>query len=273
MLINTSVDAWFALLIVVFTLGMRHGLDADHIIAIDGLTRFNATHNPRLARWCGFLFSLGHGIAVILIAFAVAALGSAWTVPRWVEDFGAWVSILLLAALGVLNLLAVLKAHPDEPVQLVGAKGRFLGRLQHTTNPVVVALVGSVFALSFDTMSQSVLFAALGVQFGGLEQCFVLGTLFAVGMILIDACNGLWVFRLTSHANRTGLMASRLFSAVVALLSLLVAGFGVSKYLSPQLSAWSEGRELAIGLSLICVVASGFIVAIGLSRMIAAKCD
>jgi hypothetical protein len=52
---------WLALVAVVFLLGAQHGFDPDHLAAIDGLARFNAAARPRLARWSGLLFSLGHG--------------------------------------------------------------------------------------------------------------------------------------------------------------------------------------------------------------------
>jgi nickel/cobalt transporter (NiCoT) family protein len=80
---------WLALLFLVFTLGVEHGLDADHLGTIDGLTRFNARHNQRLARWCGSPFSLGHGAVVIVIALVVGALAGRWAVPDWMEDLGA----------------------------------------------------------------------------------------------------------------------------------------------------------------------------------------
>ena len=65
-----------ALIMVVFMLGLQHGLDPDHIATIDGLTRFNAQLRPHVSRWSGILFSLGHGIIVTLVAAMVAALAS-----------------------------------------------------------------------------------------------------------------------------------------------------------------------------------------------------
>jgi nickel/cobalt transporter (NiCoT) family protein len=38
---------------LVFALGLRHGFDPDHLVAIDGLTRTSKS------RWCGLFFSLG----------------------------------------------------------------------------------------------------------------------------------------------------------------------------------------------------------------------
>ena len=61
---NLPTD-WLSLLILTFVLGMKHGFDADHLATIDGLTRYNAHRNPRLARYCGTLFSLGHGAVVM----------------------------------------------------------------------------------------------------------------------------------------------------------------------------------------------------------------
>ena len=37
---------WFGLLVVVFLLGMRHGMDADHLATIDGFTREYSTLMP-----------------------------------------------------------------------------------------------------------------------------------------------------------------------------------------------------------------------------------
>jgi high-affinity nickel-transport protein len=44
-----------------FVLGAKHGLDADHLATVDGLTRCNARTNPWLCRRAGALLSLGHG--------------------------------------------------------------------------------------------------------------------------------------------------------------------------------------------------------------------
>src|SRR6185369_2632513 len=41
-LMETLPTHWLSLVAVVFMLGLKHGLDADHLAAIDGLTRFNA---------------------------------------------------------------------------------------------------------------------------------------------------------------------------------------------------------------------------------------
>src|SRR5260221_508570 len=101
---------WLALVGVVFLLGLKHGLDPDHLAAIDGLTRFNARARPVLARWSGLLFSAGHGVVVTLVAIAVATVATEWKAPRWLEDAGTWISIAFLATLGLANLAAVVRS-------------------------------------------------------------------------------------------------------------------------------------------------------------------
>ena len=100
---------WLSLLILTFVLGMKHGFDADHLATIDGLTRYNARTRPGLARYCGTLFSLGHGAVVMAIALGVSALAGQWEVPEWFGTLGAVISIAFLVTLGSLNLAAVLR--------------------------------------------------------------------------------------------------------------------------------------------------------------------
>ena len=162
---ETLPGDWLSLLILTFVLGMKHGFDADHLATIDGLTRYNARTRPGMARYCGTFFSLGHGAVVMAIALGVSALAGRWEVPEWFGTLGAVISIAFLVALGSLNLAAVLRAEPDQIVQPVGLKGRLLGNLRHVSHPGLVALVGALFALSFDTLSQAAFFALIRAAF------------------------------------------------------------------------------------------------------------
>lgn len=263
---ETLPSDWLSLLILTFVLGMKHGFDADHLATIDGLTRYNARTRPGMARYCGTLFSLGHGAVVMAIALGVSALAERWDVPEWFGTLGAVISIAFLVALGSLNLAAVLRAGPDEIVQPVGLKGRLLGKLRHVSQPALVALVGALFALSFDTLSQAAFFALTATQFGGWEHALLLAALFMLGMLLTDGINGLWIARLIARADQVALVASRVMGLVVSGISLLVAAFGAAKLLSPTVSAWSEGKELLFGALLVAIIALSFVAALRLTR-------
>lgn len=258
---------WTALCALVFLLGLKHGFDADHLATIDGLTRYNARIGRYFARYCGALFSLGHGAVVVAIALAVGVASERWDAPEWLEQFGAWTSILFLTAIGIVNLHAVLSATPGEIVAPVGLKGGLLGRLNRASRPLTVAMVGALFAMSFDTVSQSALFALTASQFGGVAHALFLGLLFVLGMLVTDGINGLWISRLIARADLLACVASRVMSLAVSGVSLLVAAFGAVKLMLPSVDAWSEGKELVFGGLVVTVIALSF----GVGRLLARR--
>lgn len=247
-----------ALTLLVLTLGIKHGFDADHLATIDGMTRFNHRANPNLARYCGVLFSLGHGSVVVGVATAAHWVAKSWTAPEWLEGFGAFTSIFFLSLLGLLNLIAVIRTPADETVRPAGVKGRFLGKLQHAGKPSLIALVGALFALSFDTLSQAALFALSAQQQGEWWRAPTLGLAFMAGMLLTDGVNGLWIAKIMRNTDRQALIASRLMGLTVAGLSLAVAALGAAKYASPHIEGWLEGTELITGLAVFAIVFTAF---------------
>jgi high-affinity nickel-transport protein len=257
-MIDHSHD-WLALLALAFAMGLKHGLDADHLAAIDGLARLNSDRaRPRLARWCGFAFSAGHGSVVLIASVLVGRLSGPWHVPIWVEDLGALISVGALAALGVVNLRAVFATPRHEPVRPVGLRAGWFGRLQRSGHPAAPVVLGAMFALSFDTLSLASVFALTATRFGGLAPALSLGAAFSVGMVLVDSMNGLWIARLLRRADASALFASRVMGAAVAGVALSVATFGVAKYLSPRVAGWSEGRELGLGVAVLVLLALAF---------------
>ena len=251
--------AWLTL---VFVLGLKHGFDPDHLVTIDGLTRFNAlNHKPLLSRWAGLLFSLGHGAVVMAVAVLVGVIARRCEIPAWLEDLGAWISILFLLALGALNLVAVFKAQPDQLVAMVGLKGRWLGKLNQASHPAPIVCIGALFALSFDTLSQTALFALAASSMAGWQFSALLGLVFMLGMIATDSLNGLWISRLINRADRSALIASRVMGLSVGGLSLLVGLYGIAKYFNPVLAAPDAGHEVLVGLAVIATLALSYWVA------------
>src|SRR2546429_4383333 len=91
---------------LVFVLGLKHGLDPDHLVAIDGFTRSSRS------RWCGLFFSLGHGVVVTLVGVAVALIATEWQGPPLLQDTRAPDSIGGLPPPCIAKLPARLRAPP-----------------------------------------------------------------------------------------------------------------------------------------------------------------
>lgn len=241
------IDAEIALLGLVFVLGLRHGLDPDHLVAVDGLTR--SSGSP----WTGVLFSLGHGAVVTLVGVALALAAGAWRPPAWLELSGAVVSIGTLLLLGCANLLAAMRASAGSAVRLTGIRCRWLTtRLAGTSHPLLVAAVGAAFALSFDTLSHALLFSATGASAAGWLFALGLGLVFTLGMMLTDAIDAWLVARMVVTARNSGLMA-----LAVAVLCFFIAALGLARFAPFSIS------ELAplISLGTLVLLAGAWLIA------------
>jgi len=174
-------------------LGMRHGVDPDHLAAVDGLSRVR----PSLLN--GVLFAVGHGGIVTLLAFPAASLLQRVDL----ETLHLPTFLLLVAALNLYRLLRPTPPTPPKGLPLL--------------NPL---LLGVLFGLGFETASQlSAL--ALSAELSPLR----LGALFTLGMLLVDGVDGLLASRLQSLAkdSRRAERASRLLGWSVVAVALLLA--------------------------------------------------
>jgi high-affinity nickel-transport protein len=217
---------------LVFALGLRHGFDPDHLVAIDGMTRSTRQ------RWCGLFFSLGHGVVVTLIGIGVALAATEWHAPGWLEQGGALVSIVVLLVLGTANLVAAAAAPSGHRVRLIGLRGRWLTeRLARASHPAVIASIGAAFAVSFDTVTHALAFSLAGATMAGVVFAALLGLIFTLGMMLTDAVNGLWVARMMSSTDRRAAGMSRWMSAAVAFLCLAIAAMALIEQDLPSLPA------------------------------------
>jgi len=253
-----SLPPILGLALVALVLGMRHGIDADHLAAIDAMTRCNAQARPALARRTGVWFSVGHGAVVMAVALAVAATAHAWNAPAWLAPFGAWASIAVLVLLGVLNLAAWQRSAPGVPVPLAGWRSRlFDGALRACSRRAVLG-VGMLFALSFDTLTQAALMAATGVARHGLAAVALLAGAFAAGMILTDGLNGWWVATLVQRPGTGSARASRVMCFAVGAISLGTAAIGAAAQLSGPVAGWAQAHGEWIAGAIVALMACSF---------------
>jgi len=210
---NTS---WIVLVLMALTLGIRHGFDLDHLATIDAITR-TVRDNRLLSKFVGFLFSLGHGIVVILISLIIGSGLMQSHIPEWLDGFGQWVSIVFLIIFGFLNLYNVFQ-NQTMPAGLKSFLVKKLGAKKY--NPMLIMSIGALFAFSFDTFSQIALFSISASLLSGWFFSVILGLFFMLGMMLSDGINGLLVATLIQRADRFSIIASRGLGLIISLFSL-----------------------------------------------------
>ena len=244
-----------------FALGLRHGLDADHLAAIDGLTRFNMLRRRRFAPYCGALFSAGHGGAIVLAATLLSGLASAWTPPVWLEWTGKFFSAATLLLLGVSNLRLAVSPWSEAHLSLTNLRGGIFGATLRSSRAWQIMLVGALFAVSFDALGLAALFAATAAARGGAALAASLGLAFAAGMVITDASNGAWMAHLARRSDQTNKRAARAMTLAVALMSMLVGTALVCSCLWSSFDQWLSLHELFVSLLLVAGVLCTYLLA------------
>ncbi len=193
-----------------YSFGLRHAFDADHIAAIDNVTR-KLMQDGRRPVGVGLYFSLGHSTIVVGLSIAIAITATA--LQDHFETFknigavaGTIVSALFLFAIALANVFVLISIYRafravksggrfvEEDLDLALANRGLLGRLFRRFFRVVekswqMYPIGVLFGLGFDTATEvgvlgiSATQAAQGLS---IWSILVFPALFTAGMTLID---------------------------------------------------------------------------------------
>jgi high-affinity nickel-transport protein len=201
--------------LLAYSFGARHAVDADHIAAIDNVTRKFMQQGRRPVA-VGFYFSLGHSTVVVLasaaIAVAAAALETRFAAFKAVGSVvGTSISALFLFAIALANLF-VLRAvyrtfvrvkhggrYTEADINGLLAQRGLLGRLFRPLFGFISASwhmypLGFLFGLGFDTASEIGLLgiaATEGSKGLPIWSILVFPALFTAGMSLVDTADGI----------------------------------------------------------------------------------
>lgn len=235
-------------LLLMFTLGMRHGLDPDHIAMIDAMTLRSMAQRPRAAPWIGTLFAAGHGLAVTGFAVVLSSLTRELALPPALASVLEWLPIALLLVVGTLNLRALLA---KGPYQVQGWKKHVLPRaLENSSHPFAVFMVGVVFALVFDTATQAAAWGYVATAHAGPHMALLVGLSFAAGMVITDTIDGRLMWRLLQGRDQGGVQRYRRgVGSLVVALAYGVVLYSVGTHWYPQL-ALSDTQLNAAGIGL-----------------------
>lgn len=199
--------------LVIYGLGLRHAVDADHIAAIDNVTRKLMQMKQRPVS-IGFFFAMGHSTVVIVAAAAVAVaatlLGSFGTFQSISGIIGTAVSALFLLAIAAMNIVIFVSIYKsyrrvqiggtyvEEDLDILLNNRGFLARMFRPLFKLVTRSwhmfpLGFLFGLGFDTATEVAMFGVSAAQAAkGVPIAAILAfpVLFAAGMSLIDTTDG-----------------------------------------------------------------------------------
>ena len=200
-------------IVLSYTLGLRHALDADHISAIDLMTRRLIATGQRPVT-VGTFFSLGHSTIVVVTSVVVAATATA--VSGHFDRFGSVggiigssVSAAFLIVLGVMNVYILYKliiqmrkvldlseGQEEQAWKVEGGGCLFTilkGMFKLIDRPWKMYPLGVLFGMGFDTSSEIALLGISAIQAAkgtSIWLILLFPMMFTAGMCLVDTIDG-----------------------------------------------------------------------------------
>ena len=284
--------------LLAYTFGLRHAVDADHISAIDNVTRKLMQEGKRPVG-VGFYFSLGHSSIVVALTVAIA-IGAGMVkahlpgLQEAGELIGTSVSatfLFLVAAINLAVLLDIARAFRDARRHsayngssiddMLNRRG-FISRFFRPLLRLVDASwkmypIGVLFGLGFDTATEVGLLAIAAVEAGkGLPvfDILVFPLLFTAGMSLLDTTDGILMLGAYGWAfvkPLRKLYYNMTITLVSVLVALVVGGIEACSVISSRLGlvggVWNAVRTLSDNFELIGFLIVGIFIASWLISM------
>lgn len=231
--------------LLIYGLGLRHAVDADHIAAIDNVTRKLMQDKQRPVA-VGFFFALGHSAIVVIVTAAVAMAATLLGGFQAFQSIGGTIStgisaffLLAIAAMNIVIFASIYKSYRrvraggtsvEEDLDILLNNRGLLARIFRPLFRLVTKSwhmfpLGFLFGLGFDTATEVAMFgvsaaqAAKGVP---LEAILVFPVLFAAGMSLIDTTDGIMTLGAYDWAFVKP-MRKLYYNMTITLVSVIVA--------------------------------------------------
>lgn len=198
-----------------YTFGLRHAFDADHIAAIDNVTRKLMQEGKRPVA-VGLFFSLGHSTIVVGLSIAIAlttvALQSQFDIFKSVGGvIGTLVSAMFLFIIALANVFVLISIYRvfrtvknggryvQEDLDLMLANRGFLARICRRLFRLIerswhMYPLGLLFGLGFDTATEVGLLGISATQASqgmSIWSILVFPALFTAGMTLMDTTDSI----------------------------------------------------------------------------------
>ncbi len=250
LLTSFTYPIFFLLAATAYTLGLRHAFDADHIAAIDNVTRKLMQEKKKPAT-VGLFFSLGHSTVVFVVAVLIG-LGAKIlsqgiangrspleTTAGLVGTAISAAFLFLMALINIVILVQIVRAfrsvtrsgvYDDEEVEIMLNQRGFLARIFRGLFRTVDASwkmypVGLLFGLGFDTATEIGLFViagTVGTYHVPFYAAFLLPLMFTAGMTLMDTTDSIMMLGAYGWAFVKPIR-KLFYNMTITLISVLVA--------------------------------------------------
>ena len=221
----------FALVITGLLLGLRHGIDWDHIAAISDLT---SSQQQRLrGLGMGTLYAIGHAAVVIVLGLMAIWFGT--VLPEWVDrylEILVGLTLLLLSAWLIWTMVRykgrlILRSRWMLLFELV--KNIYNKMQKNTTSPTGIkphreysiqasVSIGAVHGIGAETGTQAILLTTTVGATSALTGSFLL-IAFVVGLLLSNT--------LITIAASSGILGGDRYRKLHLSLGIFVAGFSL----------------------------------------------
>jgi high-affinity nickel-transport protein len=275
-----------------YGLGLRHAVDADHIAAIDNVTRKLRGDGER-PLMTGLFFSLGHSTVVVLASIGIVLSAGTFrahfaALQAWGGTAGTLISAAFLFVIAAVNavILAdtvrrVRRTPPGIDLPVAGGPLTFLVRpafrLIHASWQMYP--LGFLFGLGFDTASEVGLLglsAAEAAKGMALWSILVLPALFTAGMSLVDTADGVLMLHAYNWAfdrPRRKLYYNLAITAASVAIAVGVGGIELLGLVADRFG-WSGGIIGAvsahfglIGYGIIALLAAMWLGSVAIARV------
>ncbi|KZD22965.1 MULTISPECIES: HoxN/HupN/NixA family nickel/cobalt transporter [Tardiphaga] len=232
--------------LLAYTFGLRHAVDADHIAAIDNVTR-KLMQSGKRPLSVGLFFSLGHStvvvVASVFVALAVSALQDKFANFKEIGGLiGTSVSAFFLLIVAVANIFILVSVYRlfkavkrgerfiDEDLNVLLSQRGVIGRMLRSVFAVIskswhMYPLGILFGLGFDTATEIALLGISASQSAdgmSMWSILVFPALFTAGMSLVDATDSVLMVRAYGWAFVKPIR-KLYYNMIITLVSVIVA--------------------------------------------------
>jgi high-affinity nickel-transport protein len=246
--------------IMLFVLGLRHGLDPDHITVIDNFTYKLHQYKSNWSRWVGTLFTIGHGAMVILISVVLSLLKNNIEFPGWFNELLEWVPVLILLSMAISNTFVLLNTNSNKPRTVSRFKKWMTPKLDsHHLNPFSIILTGLIFGFIFDTSSQ---IAAFGIAISSAYQwiyAVIGGLVFSVGLILTGTCDSFLLNKLLKTFDQKKIITHRFkLNVLITMMCFAIPTYKIACSINPTFEL-NDLQNNIVGLTFIGIIISLYV--------------